>query len=344
MITFPSTLVTANAADKCSITSPVTKATSAFASGVVTISLDTTATLVAGTVTVTCTGLTLAAKAVVTNGVEIKTSKDTVAAYVNTPAVGAITADAASALTLSKGVGATGTATIQFSTSTSITAHATANKVTLTFPAGHVAGATANKCAITSPTTAAGTSAYAANVITITLAAESTLAAGAVTVTCTDLTIVATPAFPATATTGLKIETNIDTEAAFVSVPAVGAVSVEFVSGSFTSFTGTLADNKDLTLTSSGDVWTVSSAPSVSCSVSSFTNAALVSTQAAATVSISVLNAAGGPVYTATDTKQAFPTTVAAPSPRTLYLPKAAGSSYKVACALAVISALLAFL
>jgi hypothetical protein len=64
----------------------------------ITLTLAADNTLAAGAVTVTCGGLTLAAKPMVAaaSGLTIKTSKDTVAASVAIPAVGAVTATAAS--------------------------------------------------------------------------------------------------------------------------------------------------------------------------------------------------------------------------------------------------------
>jgi hypothetical protein len=133
-------------------------------------------------------GTTFAAKPTVAaaSGWQIKTSKDAVAVSVAIPTVGAVTATAASALTLNP-VAATAdqTATISFTTSTAL---ATNESIVLMFPGtGHVTTLANNKCGISSPAGKTTTSAMAAgppHTITLTLAASNTLAAGAVTVTC----------------------------------------------------------------------------------------------------------------------------------------------------------------
>ena len=67
------------------------------------------------------------------------------------------------------------------------------------------------------------------------------------------------------------IETNKDTVAAFVSVPAVGVILVS--DASWSSFSASWSSEKTLDIYSAVDVWTVSSAPAIQCTVSSFTNA-----------------------------------------------------------------------
>jgi hypothetical protein len=338
ILTFPAGFVTAGTANGCGISSPTaTVSTSAVSSNVITITLNATATLAAGQVTVTCAGLNLTANAAVTAtasaGLKIETNRDTVAAFVSVPAVGAIVANAATALTMSSAVGTTGTATISFTTSTSLTAQANTNKVILTFPAGFVTAGTANECGISSPTTAASTSAVSSNVITITLTATATLAAGQVTVTCAGLTLASNAAVAATASAGLKIETNRDTVAAFVSVPAIGIVTVVYVSSS--TFTSTFVGTT-LEIISAVDVWTVAKA-TVTCTVSSFTNAALTAAQnsrsllQANQVQISALNSANAVVGTVSSTGQTFPASVPASPTRTVYLPKASSSAHGVA-------------
>jgi hypothetical protein len=326
----------------CAISSPTAAGVAAFAAGAITITLDTGVTLAAGPVTVTCTGLTLAAGAAVAAGtiaapagLIIATSKDTVKAFANTPAVGAITVDAGTVLTMSNAVSTAGTATVKFTTSTPLVATDT---VVITFGAILTAG---TGCAISSPT-AAGVAGFAAGAITITLDTGVTLAAGPVTVTCTGLTLAAGAAVAAgtiAAPAGLIIATSKDTVKAFANTPAVGAVTVDLLKSSSSPMKATF-ELKKVKLTSEKDVWTETSTPSVTCTVSPFTNAPLVSTSAEATVSVTTLNSAGVAVSTA-DTAQTFPASFAAPIARSLYLPKATGSSFGVASLIAAITVLL---
>ena len=232
VLTFPAAgHVTTLANNQCGISSPAGKSTtSAMAADphTITLTLAASNTLAAGAVTVTCGGMTLAAKpmAAAASGVTIRTSKDAVAASVAIPAVGAVTATAASALTLSPVAATAGqTATISFTTSTPLAASDT---IVLTFPGtGHVTTLANNQCGISSPVGKSTTSAMAAgppHTITITLAADNTLAAGAVTVTCGGMTLAAKPM--AAAASGLQIKTSKDAVAASVAILAVGAVTV----------------------------------------------------------------------------------------------------------------------
>jgi hypothetical protein len=275
---------------------------------------------------------------------KIETTKDTIAAYVSTPCVGCVVADAATALSMSKAVATDGTATITFTTSTAISpAHATDNKVILTFPAGHVTAGTG--CAISSPATT-GTATYATDVITIALGSTATLAAGAVTVTCTGLTLAAKAAVAATTTAGLKIETSKDTVATFVSVPCVGCVTVDS-STSPPAFTATWSTAKTLDITGAVDIWTASASTVVTCTVDSFTNAPFASARRSLLqtnqVEISTVNAAGT-ALTTSSTGQTFPASIAVAPTRTLYLPKASGSASGVAWVCVALSALLFWL
>jgi len=93
VLLFPADLVEAQAADKCTITSPATKATSAFVKADKKITVTVGAALAAGAVTVTCTDMELKAKAAVTDGLEITTLKDEVAGKVSTPATGVVTVE-----------------------------------------------------------------------------------------------------------------------------------------------------------------------------------------------------------------------------------------------------------
>jgi len=350
-LSFPAGLVTAQAINLCSITSPASVvSTSAYATDAVTLTV--TSALAAGSVTVTCSGLTLAAQAAVTatasgtTGLKIETSKDTIAAYASTPCVGCVVADAATALSMSKAVATDGTATITFTTSTAIApAHATNNKVILTFPAGLVTAGTG--CAISSPATT-GTATYATDAITIALGATATLAAGAVTVTCTGLTLAAQAAVAATAggTTGLKIETSKDTIAAYASTPCVGCVTVDS-STSPPAFTATWSSAKTLDITGAVDMWTASASTVVTCTVDSFTNAPFASARRSLLqtnqVEISTVNAAGTAITTSS-TGQTFPASIAVAPSRTLYLPKASGAASGVAWVCVALSALLFWL
>jgi hypothetical protein len=234
VLTFPAGgHVTAQAPNQCGISSPAgISTTSAMVNAgthTITLTLAGSNTLAAGAVTVTCGGMTLGAKAAVPAtgpGLRITTSKDTVAASVAIPAVGAVTAAAASALTLSPVAATVGqSATISFTTSTPLAASET---IVLTFPAGgHVTAQAPNQCGISSPAGISTTSAMVdagTHTITLTLAGSNTLAAGAVTVTCGGMTLGAKAAVPATGP-GLRITTSKDTVAASVAIPAVGAVT-----------------------------------------------------------------------------------------------------------------------
>jgi hypothetical protein len=236
-LTFPAGLVTTQAINLCGITSPASVvSTSAYTTNKITLTV--TSDLAAGSVTVTCTGLTLATLAAETatvaglTGLKIETWLDTLSARISTPNVGAVTASL-DALQMVKAVGAGGNAAVTFKISTPFAAHASNNKITLTFPAGLVTAQAINLCGITSPASVVSTSAYTTDTITLTVTSD--LAAGSVTVTCSGLTIAAKPAVTATATgtMGLKIQTSLDSIAAYVSTPAVGAVvATSFQSGS----------------------------------------------------------------------------------------------------------------
>jgi hypothetical protein len=219
---------------------------------------------------------------------------------------------------MSKAAATDGTATITFTTSTAIApAHATDNKVTLTFPAGHVTAMATAGCAISSPATT-GTATYAADAITIALGHTATLAAGAVTVTCTGLTLAAKAAVAAVNTVGseagLKIETSKDIIAFYASVPCVGCVVIgtEIHSGFTASFT-----SNTVSISSFATVWVLSSSPTIVCTVSSFANPAAVQ---AATSNVVIRTKLSGSQVDVTPSGQAFPAItdgVTAPPPTT---------------------------
>jgi len=96
VLLFPADLIEAQAADKCTITSPATKSTSAFVKADKKATITVGAALAAGVVTVTCTDLELKAKAAVTDGLEITTAKDTGAGKVSTTATGVVSVELAS--------------------------------------------------------------------------------------------------------------------------------------------------------------------------------------------------------------------------------------------------------
>jgi len=79
-------------------------------------------------------------------------------------------------------------------------------------------------------------------------------------------------AVTATASAGLKIETSVDTVAAFVSTPCVGCVSVPPVPHS--TFSASFVSNTLSISTSGIPVWAVSASPIIQCTVASFTNPA----------------------------------------------------------------------
>jgi len=344
-LTFPNGLVSASTENKCGVTSSECVVTSKFDGNAITLTLAPYASLPAGKVTITCSGLTIAPKEEVvattgtTNGLKIETSTDVIPDYANTPAVGGVTA-ALDALTMSTAVSPTGTATVSFTTSTPLTVAGT-GKITLTFPAGLVDAQAINLCAIASPPSVSSTSAFdgtGKQAVTLTLTAD--LVAAAVTVTCSGMTLKALAGATATVggTTGLRIETSTSsTLVAYVSTPTVGGVEVSLTSAS--SFSADLSSSKTLEITSNVDVWTLAEAPSVTCSVSSFTNAAVTtrrhgsrSLMQSNLVEISMVKADNTVVGGApSPTGQTFPASIPAPATRTLYLPKAAGVSFGVA-------------
>jgi len=336
---FPANLVDAQADNKCTITSPATKATSKFVQADKKITVTVGAALAAGVVTITCTDMKLLAKVEVADGLEITTSKDTQAAKIKTPATGAVLNPS---LILTTAVGTGNSATVSFTTSTAL---ADAEEIVLQFPANLVGAQDDNKCTITSPATKA-TSKFADPKITLKID-KATLAAGVVTVTCTDITLKALAA----AKDGLEITTTKDTQAGKVSTPTTGVVTVELASTSVSALSATLGETvaKQLIISSAVDVWTDSAAPAVTCAVSSFTNAAVSTTSRrsllqADEVKILVRDNAGTMVGTELSTGQSFPASVAAPPTRTLYLPKASSSINSVAWVFVSLSILLFWL
>jgi histone H3/H4 len=320
-LAFPTGLIAANAANKCVVVGATKAAASAFDADVMKVTVA--AALAAGPVTVTCTDLKLAAKLAkeAADGLSITTLlKDTIPAKVATPAIGAITA---ASLIIGKAVGtADQTATITFTTSTAL---ANADVITLAFPTGLIAANAADKCVVVGATKAAA-SAFDTDVMKVTVAAA--LAAGPVTVTCTDLKLAAKLA--TLAADGLSITTSKDATPAKVATRATGIVDVGLASTS-PALSATFGA-KTLKITAEVDVWTVASAPVVTCIVSSFTNAALASTTRRSllqtnVVEIEVKNGAGATVGTKLSTGQTFPESIAAPITRSLYLPKASGNA-----------------
>jgi hypothetical protein len=101
-------------------------------------------------------------------GLKIETSTDTIPAFISTPMIGGVTAEL-NALTMGSATGTDKTASVTFKTTTPFTASASTNKITLSFPAGLVTAQAINLCGITSPASVVSTSAYATNVITLTV-------------------------------------------------------------------------------------------------------------------------------------------------------------------------------
>jgi hypothetical protein len=97
-LSFPINLIVAAVSNACFIQSPSLAGSwsSSFLSNSVVILLSGNAQLPAGAVTVTCSGLTTVARAAsmasAPGGLQITTSKDTIAARVNTPCIGCIIA------------------------------------------------------------------------------------------------------------------------------------------------------------------------------------------------------------------------------------------------------------
>ena len=329
ILTFPAGLVTAGTG--CAISSPATTGTVTYGTDAITITLGSTATLAAGAVTVTCTGLTLAAQAAVTatatgtTGMKIETSKDNIAAYVSTPAVGAVTAVSL------KGRQATGTgqtATVTFVTSTTLV-ESSANKISLTFPSNLIAANPDNSCGISSSSTAT-TSKYSSNTITLTLAPFSRLSAGEVTVTCSGLTLAASAAVTATSTgtTGLKIETSTDTIPAYISTPIIGGVSAELnalqlsrdveidntATGTFKTSTPFTADATSNKITLSFPAGLVTAQAINLCSITSPASVVSTSVYAANSIALTVTSAlaAGSVTVTCTGLTLAAKAAVAA--------------------------------
>jgi hypothetical protein len=120
------------------------------------------------------------------------------------------------------------------------------------------------------------TSTFANPVVTVTLSGRSTLAAGPVTVTCSGLHLKAYAASEGKAPqgadcgTGLLISTTKDTIPIYISLPAVGAISVQSLASP--DFTTSFASQ---VLQTSVDVemWSVASSSSVAGVVLSFTRA-----------------------------------------------------------------------
>jgi len=338
-LAFPADLIEANAANKCVVVGAAKAAESTFAAPKITVKVK--AALAAGPVTVKCTELKLKAKAATeaAAGLAITTLlKDTIPAKVATPATGAITA---ASLIIGKAVGtADQTATITFTTSTALAVDA---EIELAFPADLIEANAANKCVVVGAAKAAE-STFAAPKITVKV--KAALAAGPVTVTCTELKLKVKAGTDAAA--GLAITTLLkDTIPAKVATPATGIVSVGLASTS-PALSATF-EAKTLKITAEVDVWTIASAPVVTCIVSSFTNAALASTSRRSLlqtnqVEIEVKNSAGATVGTKLSTGQTFPESIATPITRSLYLPKASGNANGIAWVCVSFSVLLFWL